>query len=158
TVQPPDANALWASLTTVYPEMQDWVARRGHGGPSPWSPTHSPKDVAALAAATDLTIVQIHSGFQFQDAMSQNLRQFARQAIDGGADLVVCQHPHVIQGLEFYKGKLIAYSLGNFVFDQDFFSTFADGFLRTVWEGRTLVEARMVPFELSAYRPVPVTD
>jgi len=38
-------------------------------------------------------------------------------AIDAGADLVVGAHPHVIEPYEFYKGKLIVYSLGNFVFD-----------------------------------------
>jgi poly-gamma-glutamate capsule biosynthesis protein CapA/YwtB (metallophosphatase superfamily) len=37
--------------------------------------------------------------------------------IDAGADVVVGGHPHVTQGAEYYKGKLIVYSLGNFVFD-----------------------------------------
>jgi hypothetical protein len=37
--------------------------------------------------------------------------------IDAGADLVVGGHPHVTQGVEYYQGKLIVYSLGNFVFD-----------------------------------------
>ncbi|TLM98076.1 MAG: hypothetical protein FDZ75_03205, partial [Actinobacteria bacterium] len=37
--------------------------------------------------------------------------------IDAGADMVLAHHPHVIQGVEFYNGKLIAYSLGDFVFD-----------------------------------------
>ena len=37
--------------------------------------------------------------------------------IDAGADVVVGSHPHVTQGAEYYRGKLIVYSLGNFVFD-----------------------------------------
>ncbi len=37
--------------------------------------------------------------------------------IDAGADLVIGGHPHVTQGAEYYQGKLIVYSLGNFVFD-----------------------------------------
>ena len=40
----------------------------------------------------------------------------ARYAIDNGADLVLGHHPHVLQGIENYKGKYIVYSLGNFVF------------------------------------------
>ncbi|MFH0987513.1 MAG: CapA family protein, partial [Patescibacteria group bacterium] len=44
--------------------------------------------------------------------------EFARNAIDAGADLIIGHHPHVIQKIEKYKGKYIIYSLGNFVFDQ----------------------------------------
>ena len=41
----------------------------------------------------------------------------AHRAIDAGADMVLAHHPHVIQAVEYYNGKLIAYSLGDFVFD-----------------------------------------
>ncbi|MDP8202470.1 MAG: CapA family protein [Candidatus Tenebribacter burtonii] len=44
--------------------------------------------------------------------------------IDSGADLVICHHPHVIQGVEIYNGKLIAHSLGDFAFDLTYFETF----------------------------------
>jgi poly-gamma-glutamate capsule biosynthesis protein CapA/YwtB (metallophosphatase superfamily) len=40
----------------------------------------------------------------------------ARRSIDAGADMVLSHHPHVMQGIEFYKGRLIAYSLGDFIF------------------------------------------
>jgi poly-gamma-glutamate synthesis protein (capsule biosynthesis protein) len=39
-------------------------------------------------------------------------------AVDDGADLVIGNHPHAVQGVEIYKGRLIAYAHGNFVFDQ----------------------------------------
>ena len=42
--------------------------------------------------------------------------ELAHLAIDEGADLVIGHHPHVLQGIEKYKGKYIAYSLGNFCF------------------------------------------
>jgi len=148
----------WASLAGVYPELQDWVQRRGHGGAAFWDDAASVADIGAARADADVVIVQIHGGFQFQEASSKNVQTIARRAIDAGADLVVCHHPHVLQGLEWYKGKLIAYSLGNFVFDQDFLSTFASAVLRTVWDGSTLVEARLVPVELDGYRPAPVVD
>ncbi len=148
----------WQSLVAVYPELQDWVARRGHGGAAVWHPTQSPARIAALAAQVDLVMVQLHSGFQFQEASSANVRGIARAAIDAGADLIVGHHPHILQGLEWYRDKLIAYSLGNFIFDQDFLVTFPSVFLRTVWEGDRLLEARLVPLELVDYRPVPVSD
>ena len=45
-------------------------------------------------------------------------------AIDNGADLVVCHHPHIMQAVEVYNGKLIAHSLGDFVFDLDYPETY----------------------------------
>ncbi len=150
--------ALWASAEAVYPELQDWVARRGHGGAALWT-DQSPAAITALAARVDVMVVQLHMGFQFAPAGGEAVREAARAAVDAGADLVVCHHPHVLQGVEWYKGKLIAYSLGNFVFDQNFLSTWPSGFLRTIWtHDGALVEARFVPGLLDAYQPVLVTD
>ncbi len=150
--------ALWESAVDVYPSLQDWVARRGHGGAARWDNDASPAAIAALRPDVDVLVVNLHMGFQFASAPGDGTRAAARAAIDAGADLVVAHHPHVLQGVEWYKGKLIAYSLGNFIFDQDFLSTFRTAFLRTVWEDGELVQARIVPMFLDAYRPVPVAD
>lgn len=66
----------------------------------------------------DLVIVSFHWGNEFHNLASDSQRRLGRLAVDSGADLVVGHHPHVIQGAELYHGRLIAYSLGNFVFDQ----------------------------------------
>ena len=58
--------------------------------------------------------VQFHAGFQFAERPSEGLRLLSRAAVDDGADFVISHHPHVLQGFEWYKGRLIAYSLGNF--------------------------------------------
>ena len=151
------ATRLWESLVAVYPEMQDWVGRNGHEGAARWDDTRSPAEIRRAAAGATLTVVELHSGFQFTDASAEHTRQMARSAIDAGADIVIGHHPHVLQGVEWYKGHLIVYSLGNLVFDQDFLSTFASAFLRTVWDGDHLVEARLVPVEIDRYRPRPAT-
>jgi poly-gamma-glutamate capsule biosynthesis protein CapA/YwtB (metallophosphatase superfamily) len=156
-LSPSETRASFRSLTTVYPEVQDWVARRGHGGAARWDAQSSPSQIGELAAESDIVIVQLHAGFQFQEAASENVARMARAAIDAGASLVVCHHPHVLQGFEWYKGKLIAYSLGNFLFDQDFLSTFSSAILRTVWERGALVEARLVPVEIAGYKPTIAT-
>ncbi len=148
-----DQAAAWDSLTKVYPEIQDWVARRGHAGAARWDDTASPAQIRDVAQQSKLTIVEMHTGFQFQTASAKDTRAMARAAIDAGADIVICHHPHVLQGFEWYKGHLIAYSMGNFVFDQDFASTFSSAFLRTVWDGDQLVEARLVPVEIDGYKP-----
>jgi len=51
-------------------------------------------------------------------------RELRWDAVQAGADLVICHHPHVLQGFEVYDGVLIAHSLGNFVFDQSYAETF----------------------------------
>lgn len=64
----------------------------------------------------ELIMVQVHWGIEGQGVPTQRQKDIAYAAIDGGADLVIGHHPHVLQGLEEYKGKMIAYSLGNFCF------------------------------------------
>jgi poly-gamma-glutamate synthesis protein (capsule biosynthesis protein) len=44
-------------------------------------------------------------------------RELARWLIDAGVDVIAGSHPHVLQPLDFYRGRAIAYSLGNLVFD-----------------------------------------
>jgi poly-gamma-glutamate capsule biosynthesis protein CapA/YwtB (metallophosphatase superfamily) len=149
---------MWASLEAVYPEVQDWVARRGHGGAARWFTADATEAISEAAGAEDLVIVQLHSGFQFMPAPSESVAKNARSAIDAGADIVVCHHPHVLQGLEWYKGRLIVYSLGNFIFDQNFFSTFNTMILRTVWDGDELIQARLLPMQLEDYVPVFMVD
>ena len=151
------SGALWAAMTTVYPELQDWVARRGHGGAAPFQSEAIKRSISELRAdGANLVVVEIHGGFQFSDVASEFATRAAHAAIDAGADLVVGHHPHVLQGFEWYKGRLIAYSLGNFVFDQDFLSTFPSAILRTVFEGNRMIDARVIPLTIDRYQPVPV--
>jgi poly-gamma-glutamate capsule biosynthesis protein CapA/YwtB (metallophosphatase superfamily) len=157
-MSPDEAARAWASLSAVYPELQDLVARRGHGGAAMWVTSQAAADIAALKQDADLVIVQIHGSAEFQHAPSAFVVGATRAAIDAGADAVLLHHPHILQGFDWYKGKLIAYSLGNFVFDQEEHSTTPTGFLRLEWDGARLIEARLVPLDLGNYRPNPVAD
>ena len=65
----------------------------------------------------DLVIPFMHWGWEHETGPDARQRQLAHMMIDAGADVVVGGHPHVTQGAEYYRGKLIVYSLGNFVFD-----------------------------------------
>lgn len=160
TLESAQVAELWAALTApdAIPELQDWVARRGHGGAAEYTTSAMAEQVAALRnAGADLVVVQLHGGFQFSEVPSEFFRRASRAAVDAGADLVINHHPHVLQGVEWYQDTLIAYSLGNFVFDQDFASTFSSMFVRTVFEGDTLLQASLVPVLLDAYRPLPLS-
>ena len=70
----------------------------------------------AKAEGADIIIVIYHWGNEYQTAPTSHQTTLARLAIDEGADLVCGHHPHILQGIETYKGKNIVYSLGNFCF------------------------------------------
>lgn len=76
------------------------------------------RDVAALRKRADVVIVSMHNGVEYQPHPNKAQVTFAHAAIDAGATLVIGHHPHVVQPEEKYKGGIIFYSLGNFVFDQ----------------------------------------
>lgn len=65
-------------------------------------------------------VVILHWGEEYQPKSSVFQQKLAHQIIDAGADLIIGAHPHVVQEIEEYRGKLIFYSLGNFIFDQYF--------------------------------------
>ena len=73
-------------------------------------------DIRAAKQNADLVVVSFHWGTEKNYTPDQAQINYAHLAVDNGADLVLGGHPHVVQGMEIYKGKLVAYSLGNFVF------------------------------------------
>lgn len=66
----------------------------------------------------DIRIVSLHWGDEFVPVPAPYQQQLAHRLVESGANLILGHHPHVLQPVEEYKGALIAYSLGNFVFDQ----------------------------------------
>ncbi|MFA5013720.1 MAG: CapA family protein [Candidatus Paceibacterota bacterium] len=74
--------------------------------------------VAEAKRQVDFVIVSMHAGTEYIYTPIQEQTEFARAAIDSGADMVIGHHPHVVQEMEKYNGKYIFYSLGNFIFDQ----------------------------------------
>ena len=77
-------------------------------------------EIKNLKPQVDHVVVMAHWGIELKTINSADQQKKGRQFIDAGADLVVGGHPHVVQPLEVYRGRLIFYSLGNFVFDQIF--------------------------------------
>lgn len=62
-------------------------------------------------------VVILHWGEEYMPYPSPFQIDFCHKLIDNGADMIIGHHPHVMQGFEYYKGKMIFYSLGNFNFD-----------------------------------------
>lgn len=153
-----EAAAIWSSLSGVYPELQDLLARRGHGGAGGYWGEQSLARIREARAQADVVVVQLHSGVEYAPVPTSAMAAAARGAVEAGASLVIGHHPHVIQGVEWYQGVPILWSLGNVLFDQDRFITFPSMVLRAVWEddGR-LLDLRLVPIYLDGYLPVPIT-
>lgn len=84
----------------------------------PGSTDRTLDDIRDVKENSDITLVYAHWGHEYSQDPGHRIRKLARAFIDRGADLVVGSHPHVVQEKEVYQGKMIYYSLGNFVFDQ----------------------------------------
>lgn len=75
--------------------------------------------ISEVRKNVDLLFVSAHFGLEYKHSASESLQSVPfRKFIDNGADIVIGHHPHVVQNFEIYKGKIILYSLGNFIFDQ----------------------------------------
>jgi poly-gamma-glutamate capsule biosynthesis protein CapA/YwtB (metallophosphatase superfamily) len=102
--------------------------------------TPNARDVAAMVrwieearGLADLVVVSLHAHEQLGDKQvpAEFISTFARAMIDAGADLVVGHGPHLLRGLELYKGKPIFYSLGNFIGQNELVQKIpADGYER----------------------------
>lgn len=66
----------------------------------------------------DYVAVYVHWGIERENMPQDYQRQLGKAYIDAGADIVIGSHPHVLQGIEYYNGKPIVYSLGNYIFNQ----------------------------------------
>jgi poly-gamma-glutamate capsule biosynthesis protein CapA/YwtB (metallophosphatase superfamily) len=99
-------------------DTKTWIASESRPGIAWADPEKIKTDVSAAKLQADLVVVLLHSGYEYNSAVSANQQMEAHAAIDAGAALVVGSHPHLLQRIEIYHGGLIAYSLGNFVFDQ----------------------------------------
>lgn len=101
-----DVNGIKVGLIGIY-ELID------HTGRAQQVKDHIAK---VKSEGADVVIVIFHWGIERDAAPNSHQTMLARLAIDEGADLVCGHHPHVLQGIEVYKGKNIVYSLGNFCF------------------------------------------
>lgn len=98
-------------------DTREWEAGAGTPGVAWLHIGNLAADVAAARKLADVVVVLMHFGFEEQYSPSETQRAQARAAIDAGAALVIGHHSHVLQPVEWYGNGLIAYSLGNFVFD-----------------------------------------
>jgi poly-gamma-glutamate capsule biosynthesis protein CapA/YwtB (metallophosphatase superfamily) len=144
-----------------------------------WDRAHIETLIPRAHRLADVVVVQVHSGVEYAtippdvqmaravsdeeyvgtfnllpDTSDVALRHYA---IDMGADLLVNHHPHVLEGIEVYHNKLIAHSMGNFAFDQQFFETFPSMAVTTTLSPSAAGSFIVHPVFIDRYVPTPAT-
>ena len=107
--------------------------------------------VKAARKKADIVIVSVHWGIERSYTANAGQKRDARALIDAGADLVLAHHPQVLQGIDTYKGKLIAYSLGNFLFPYKSASGRESFILRFQYGPKGVANITAVPVYLGAW-------
>lgn len=87
------------------------------------------KIIREVESESVMQIVYIHWGEEYVRRHSNAQEELAHDLIDSGVDMIIGHHPHVVQDIGEYKGALIFYSLGNFIFDQYFSSDVEEGLM-----------------------------
>lgn len=114
------------------------------------------EDIANIRDSVDVIIINFHWGIEKQNYPGTDQIVFAHATIDAGADFIIGHHPHVLQGVEKYKDKLIAYSLGNFIFGGNSRRYERSAILEIILNVKDIkdYQIRIHPIEIKNWQPV----
>ncbi len=107
-------------------------------------------DIGRAKGSADFVLLSLHWGEEHAGVPRYADRALARRLVDAGADAIIGHHPHVLQGAEFYRGKPILYSLGNFVFDMRSPKTYETAEATLVFGPEGPREVRFTPARIDA--------
>lgn len=152
-----DTRVAYLAYTDMLPVSAGALA--GRAGANIWDAERMKQDVAQARTMADVVVVSFHTGTEYETVHNASQERIYHSIIDAGADLVVGTHPHVVQDIEQYKGKWIAYSLGNFVFDQNFSDATRKGLMLSVTvNGGHITNVSRIPVEISKQYQVSAYD
>jgi len=106
----------YLEYSTTYDYNYKFYAKENISGVAELSKKNLKSDISMMKKDADLVFVSLHIGDNYEVNISSRHKDFARYAIDVGADAVVCHSAHIVLPIEIYKGKPICYSIGNFIF------------------------------------------
>lgn len=113
--------------------------------------------VLGIRDQVDVVVVTLHWGDEFIDTPSPDQVELGHALIDAGVDILIGHHPHILQGVERYKGGVIAYSLGNFVYDQWQLRLRRSMILRLDVRGARDIDCELEPVLINkTHQPVPL--
>ena len=104
--------------------------------------------IKEIETQCDYVVVFVHWGKEKKAYPEEYQHNLAKQYIDAGADLVIGNHAHVPQGIEYYKGVPIVYSLGNYIFNPNMTDTYA---LKVVWDVAGEPQLQVIPVDTRDY-------
>jgi poly-gamma-glutamate synthesis protein (capsule biosynthesis protein) len=145
-----DRTLAFLSYSLTFP--LEFYASAGRPGTAPGYKEYVKRDIERVRSQADLVIVSFHWGAELMSTAKDYQKDLGRKAIDWGADLVLGHHPHILQELEVYRGRLIAYSLGNFVFGSESDKTNSSIILLCTFKGKSLARIEVVPLDVNNYR------
>jgi poly-gamma-glutamate capsule biosynthesis protein CapA/YwtB (metallophosphatase superfamily) len=138
-----------------YGGSESFIASRSQPGTVSRSQWLILEDIKRLRPRVDFIVINIHWGEELEAEPDSNQIILAHRMIEGGADLIVGHHPHVLQGIERYRGKVIAYSLGNFVFGGNSRSANSETAVLKVRFAKDTIEVQAVPVSVRSWQPAP---
>ncbi|WP_044477797.1 CapA family protein [Paenibacillus antibioticophila] len=138
---------------------KEWAAGKGPGVAATYDSTQAVKTIEEARDQADLVLVVVHWGKERTVELEKHQTELAHAYIDAGADLVIGGHPHVLQGLESYKGKWIAYSTGNFIFTKSKDpNTWETAVFQASCSKAGDCELKLVPYRTEVGQPVPMNE
>ncbi len=134
----------------------DYVANMNKGGAANCTETSLRQAIKSAYAQAQIVVVMIHGGYEYGRQPSPFIQQLTATARTAGAALIINHHPHVVGGLNWQDGALTAWTLGNFLFDQDVWPTFESYLLAVHLRRGQVIRAYVEPFMIANYIPRPV--
>jgi len=120
-----------------------------------YDPTRLNSEIRKAKSISDFVICYIHWGEEGKNLPVEYQKVLAHSYIDNGADLVVGSHPHVLQGIEYYKNKTILYSMGNLIFTDMYKKT---AIAKITINNTKSVSLKILPVDIVNFKPTLVND
>ncbi|MBQ6843958.1 MAG: CapA family protein [Agathobacter sp.] len=136
------------SASRVIPVVEWNIETRQPGLFCTYDSTRLVQRIKEVEEQCDYVVVFVHWGIEREAYPEEYQHNLAKQYIDAGADLVIGNHAHVPQGIEYYKGVPIVYCMGNFIFNPDMTDTYA---LKAVWDAEGNTSLQVIPVDTENY-------
>lgn len=136
------------SASRVIPVVEWNITTRQPGLFCTYDSTRLVQRIKEIESQCDYVVVFVHWGIERKAYPEEYQRNLAKQYIDAGADLVVGNHSHVPQGIEYYNGVPIVYCLGNYIFNPNMTDTYA---LKAVWDVEGNTSLQVIPVDTRSY-------
>ncbi|MBW4681600.1 MAG: CapA family protein [Microcoleus vaginatus WJT46-NPBG5] len=140
-----------------HPETYVVLDAQRKGGAASCDENQIRNSIRSAQARYKTVVFMIHGGNEYQHTPSENLRRLTIAAREAGATLVINHHPHVVGGFNWDGSSLVAWTLGNFLFDQTVWPTFESYLLAVHLRNGKVVQAYTEPLMIDGYLPKGVT-